>query len=176
MCYNWVMEENNLKDNLQTLELALKKKAQIAYMNEIVASTSDKPIVGTVALATCYGIVFYDRKHKLGIVGHASSSKLLDILDEMMTYFTIDKEITIEYAIIPGYDNVLNNHLEGLNILEDYLIKNTPMAVKLVPFKGIDLFVHEELGSYSFAFNALNGLPVTKYLFYSDNEGIKRLK
>ena len=30
MCYNWGMEENNLKDNLQTLELALKKQAQIA--------------------------------------------------------------------------------------------------------------------------------------------------
>ena len=98
--YNKHMEENNLKDNLQTLELTLKKKAQIAYMNEIVVSSSAKPIVGTVALATCYGIVFYDRKNKIGIVGHASSSKLLNILEMMMAYFTIDKECTIEYAII----------------------------------------------------------------------------
>ena len=164
------MEENNLKDNLQTLELTLKKKAQIAYMNEIVVSSSAKPIVGTVALATCYGIVFYDRKNKIGIVGHASSSKLLNILEMMMAYFTIDKEIIIEYAIVPGYDNILKNNLEGLKTLENYLIKYTPLSVKLIPFKGIDLLVHEDLGSFSFAFNAENGLPVTKYLFYSENE------
>lgn len=161
------MEDNNLNEKLQTLELELKKQSQIAYMNEIVASTIDKPIVGTVALATCYGIVFYDRKNKIGIVGHASSSKLLSILKEMMTYFTIDKNITIEYAIIPGYDNVINNNYEGLKVLEDYLIKNTPLSVKLIPFKGIEL-KEDEYGSYSFAFNSQNGLPVTKYLFYSD--------
>ena len=41
-------------------KLLLESKSQIARMGEIVVSSKEKPIVGTTALATCFGIVFYD--------------------------------------------------------------------------------------------------------------------
>ncbi len=162
--------DENIKEDLLNLKLALKAKANIADINEIVVSSLEKPVVGTIALATCYGIVFYDRKNKLAMVGHASPSNLINILKEMMQYFTIDSEATIEYVFVPGYVNDANKDYQGLRILEDYLIKNTPSGIKLIPFNGIELLTHEDIGSYDFAFDATDGKPVTKYLFYNEKE------
>lgn len=38
--------------------------SNIAGMDQVVVSTSDKPIIGTQALDTCFGILLYDRKNK----------------------------------------------------------------------------------------------------------------
>ena len=40
--------------------------SNIADMDQVVVSTSDKPIIGTQALDTCFGILLYDRKNKFG--------------------------------------------------------------------------------------------------------------
>ena len=38
--------------------------SNIAGMDQVVVSTSDKPIIGTQALDACFGILLYDRKNK----------------------------------------------------------------------------------------------------------------
>lgn len=43
-------------------------RSSIADMDQVVVSTPDKPIIGTMALDTCFGILFYDRKINLEFV------------------------------------------------------------------------------------------------------------
>ena len=60
---------------------------KMANMNEAVISNEEKPIVGTQALATCFGLLLYDENNKTALVAHLSTDwqstlmKLLSLID-----------------------------------------------------------------------------------------------
>lgn len=58
--------------------------SNITDMDQVVVSTSDKPIIGTQALDTCFGILLYDRKNKFGICGHADPKNIFGIVVKML--------------------------------------------------------------------------------------------
>ena len=62
----------------------LRLQSNIANMDQVVVSTNEKPVIGTQALDTCFGILFYDRKNKFGICGHADPNSISYISIEML--------------------------------------------------------------------------------------------
>lgn len=149
------------------VQLELEKKSLIASMGEIVISTIDKPIIGTTALDTCYGIVLYDRKNKKGIVGHAAPSSKIYTLREMINLLDRDKPLEIEYAIVPGYRNIERKDYRGLDELLECLFHACPPNIKLKKFAtDLGISVPSDLLCYQFAFNVTTGKSVTNELFY----------
>lgn len=59
-----------LNDYYQTINESaeLIAHSNFANMDQVVVSTADKPIIGTQALDTCFGILLYDRKINLAFV------------------------------------------------------------------------------------------------------------
>lgn len=158
-------------DKMNTIKNALLKKTSLAKMDEIVASSKEKPVIGTQALDTCYGILFYDRESKEGICGHAVPSYLTNLLNKMINLFGTEKR-TIEYLIVPGFRNVERKDFRGLEELENVLFNRTSPNIQLVPLKndshGIKL--HDNTLSYEFAFDTISGEFVTEYVFFDDIE------
>ena len=64
----------------------LKQKLSIAHIEEIVVSTLEKPIVGTIELSTGNGIIFYDRENKKAWIGHGHASSSIKTLSKMLNY------------------------------------------------------------------------------------------
>lgn len=56
----------------------LKEKFISVHMDDIQITTKDKPIIGTYALGPCTGFILYSKENRKAIVGHISSSQLLD--------------------------------------------------------------------------------------------------
>ena len=147
----------------------LEKISSIAYMGEIVVSTKEKPIVGTMGLATCNGIIFYDRKNKKAWVGHGPASSSIKTLITMFNIIIKEVIGDLEYSIIPGWDNVHNHNLKDLNEMLNFLLKNCPKNIRLVPMNNLDIRQDNSANpSYEFAFNAETGKSVTYDLFYED--------
>ena len=147
----------------------LEKKSSIAFMGEIVVSTPEKPIVGTSGLATCNGIVFYDRNNKKAWVGHGPASSSILTLRKMLDDIN-GVTGTLEYAIIPGWDNMHNNnYLTILDEMISYLYHYCPKNIRLTPMNNLDVRQDNRANpSYEFAFNAETGENVTQELFYED--------
>lgn len=157
----------NYDEGLLLTQQKLEKNANIAHMGKVVQSSKTKNIIGTMALDTCFGIVFYDRKNKSGIVGHAAPSSKIATLQEMIDLLNKDERLIIEYAVVPGYRNVERKDLSGVNELVDYLHSHCPSNVVLVPIQwDLGVQVHEQTFSYEFAFDVNSCLPVSPYLFY----------
>ena len=95
--------------------------SNIAGMDQVVVSTSDKPIIGTQALDTCFGILFYDRKNKFGICGHADPKSIFGIVVKMLKQIPSTTEGNIEYAIISGYRAIEQNNFKGVDEIQDIL-------------------------------------------------------
>ena len=151
------------------LRTELKRKTQLAFMGEIVTSTKEKPIVGTTGLATCNGIIFYDRKNRKAWVGHGPASSSHLTLMEMLTDI---KDVTgdLEYSIIPGYDNLHNKDLKESERLRMLLYAYCPKQIKLIPMNNLTVRLDKRANpSYEFAFNAETGESVTNNLFYDDD-------
>lgn len=158
------------------LKYILEKYAKIANVGEIVISSKDKPIIGTTALDTCFGIVFYDRKNKIGIVGHALPSSKIDILIKMINSLEKDKEQVIEYAIVSGYRNEENKDYNGYEEILSYLENHCPKNIKLMPFLDLNVQVCSNILAYEFAFEVNTGKSVTSYLFYDDKKTCRQFK
>lgn len=149
------------------LKFELEKYANIANICQIVTSSTEKNIIGTTALDTCYGIVFYDRNSKFGIVGHGLPDTKLDTLREMINMLGKDEK-TIEYAIVPGYRNIERKDYSGEEQIINYLKTYCPKNIRLVPFQsdlGINLC--SNCLAYEFAFDVNTSRPVTNSLFYT---------
>ena len=145
----------------------LEKHAVIAGMGEIVTSSADKRIIGTTALDTCYGIVFYDRYNKFGMVGHGTSSMKIRVLISMIEMLG-DKQRIIEYAIVPGYRNVERGDYSGYEEILNYLYEHCPSNIKLIPFQGdLGVKVCPKVLAYEFAFDVNTSQTVSYYLFYN---------
>ena len=164
-CYSSDLSSNIAEEKMKR-RIELETKASIANMGEIVTSTKEKPIVGTNALATCNGIIFYDRQNKKAWVGHGPASSSIATLHKMIEYLK-DVAGIIEYGIIPGWDNVNRRDLKTTNLMIEYLHNNCPKQIKLMPL--LNLHIKKDNGinpSYEFAFDAETGKSVTDELFY----------
>lgn len=154
----------------------LMDKTSIAGLNKIVVSSEDESIIGTLGLATCFGITLYDRENKWGMVGHATPSKKIEVLSKMIKLLPKDRNMIVEYEIIPGFDNVENKDESGLNELTIYLYDNVPDNIKLIPFKtNLGVGFHSKTRSYEFAFDVNTGISVGDVLFCEENEKDKTM-
>ena len=155
----------------------LLEHSSLAFMNSIVCSSSQKPIIGTQALDTCYGILFYNRSRKSGMVGHGMPSGLSAILYEMIKKVNDGSEQVIEFAFVPGFRNVDYNNLEGLTELQNGIVKFCPPNIRFVPFKGVvDTHFHENTLTYEFAFDVRTGTFVSSEVFFDEIDVNPRFK
>lgn len=157
--------------SMNSIKYKLLEKTSLAEMGRVVEATRDKPIIGTLALDTCYGILFYDRARKEGICGHAVPGSLTNVMAEMMKW--LDGRVgLVEYMILPGYRNVDYKNYSGLNELVDYMTKNKPEGINLNMLKvGTSGYrVHQSTLSYEFAFDTSRGKFVTEYVFFNSIE------
>lgn len=162
-------------DKMNRIKYSMLEKSRFASMGQVVVSSNDKPIIGTQALDTCYGILFYDRNKKEGICGHAVPSNLTTVLIEMINLLG-NEERTIEYMILPGYRNVDRKDYSGLHELSNYLLLNLPKNIHLTSMKYDNFYVklHMKTLSYEFAFDTSKGEFVTNYVFFETIENNPR--
>lgn len=166
-------EIDELCDKLNKIKNSLLEKASLASMGSVVESSEDKPIIGTQALDTCYGILFYDRLNKKGLVGHGAPSTKVATLSKMIRMLDDGSNRVIEYMIIPGFRNVDRHDTSGIEELLIALKKYCPSNIKFVPFKvRIDTGIrfHKGTLTYEFAFDTRNGKFVSEDLFFDEKE------
>lgn len=114
--------------------MTIYDKLQLADMNALVVSTKEKPIVGTWALATCHGILLYDKKNKIAILGHASTDYML-LLEEMIKQINQGNKTYWQYMIIPGNYRVMDKQMEITAELSSYLNKYYTDNFYFIPFE-----------------------------------------
>ena len=159
---NLIMQGNKKRTELENQSL-------LAFMGEIVVSTEERPIVGTTGLATCNGILFYDKKNKKAWVGHGPASQSLNTLITMFNIIIKEVIGDLEYAIIPGWDNVRNHNLKEFDEMLSFLNSNCPKHIKLIPMTDLQIRQdNSDNPSYEFAFNAETGKSVTYELFFDE--------
>ena len=167
--YNRYTSPLDYSDELISILDELKKHLVIAGMNEFVISDENKYLIGTVGLAVCDGILFYDRKNKRAIVGHAAGiiEKKIKLISEMMNQLPKNNVVDLEYAIITGYDNIHNGKDQDTERMKDFLIRNCPenIRLKLIDKKTLDIRVGTGYGN-EFIFNARNGTSASFILQY----------
>lgn len=158
-------------DRMMQIKYELLKKSSLARMGGVVESTIERPIIGTQALDTCYGILFYDRKNKEGICGHAVPSKLTVVMAEMMDWLE-GRTGDIEFMILPGFRNVDKRDYSGLEELHEYMKERKPNGVNMVLMENRrgGFRLHQGTLSYEFAFDTEKGDFVTEYVFFEQIE------
>lgn len=158
-------------DRMNSCKYMIGEKMLLAEMGKYVTSTLEKTIIGTSALDTCYGILFYDRERKEEICGHAIPSRLTMLLAEMMKWFGSESR-NIEYLILPGFRNIERKNYSGLNELLDYLFEKVPdnIALEKMNVSDSDIRLHQNTLSYEFAFDTTDGSFVTDMAFFDSTE------
>ncbi len=165
---DYTNSENKININQQILSILseISRHVATAEMNKFVTSDGNKNIIGTVGLAVCDGIVFYDRKNRWGIVGHAVSDKKISLLSDMLKKLPCDKEVVIEYAIVTGYDNIRNGNYTDTNKMLEYLKNNCPENIKLIPFQtDLGIKVGQSYGN-EFYFDVKSGKTASQIINY----------
>ncbi len=153
------------------LKYFLESKASLAEMGEIVESTNQRPIIGTMALDTCYGILLYDRKNKWGLVGHGAPSSKDSTLKAMIARMNDGTNRVVEYLIVPGFRNVDYGDYSGSDQLMNIINLCKFPNIKLVPLSTLpDIKLHNNTLSYEFAFDTQSGEFVTNFLFFDECE------
>lgn len=176
---NGTSPDRMLNDYYQAIDESneLITHSNIADMNQVVVSTSDKPIIGTQALDTCFGILLYDRKNKFGICGHADPKNIFGIVVEMLKQIPSTTEGNVEYAIISGYRAIEQNNFKGVEEIQDILrnymsinpkIHFTPLKTPLNPSMPKGLLC------YDFAFDTISGKDITSIVFKNYDEEQRR--
>lgn len=157
---------------LNRIKYALLEKTSFAGLGCVVESSEKTPIIGTVALDTCYGILFYDRENKYGLVGHGLPSGKLRTLHKMINKINEGTEKVIEYIIVPGFRNVDRRDMSGLDELLDELEKLCPSNIKFVPLQTSksDIKLDNRTLSYEFAFDTEIGEFVSSSIFFDECE------
>ncbi len=127
-------------------------------MNEADISSEECSIIGTTALATCFGILLYDEENKIAIVGHATSTWIPTVL-KMLNL--IDDEIHIfKYLVIPGYDSKQRDFYNTKNKINRFFKIFNTEKVSFVPYdKEYEPYIvlDEKTMSYEFLFDAQTG-------------------
>lgn len=138
---------------------------KMASMNEAVISTEDKPIVGTQALATCFGLLLYDENNKTALVAHLSTDWQSTLM-KLLALIDYEKENNFQYLIVPGFYSRENDPYgikRRLNaFFREFKTKNAnfePFDITKIP----DNFVNydDKTTSGEFAFDSQTGEFVT---------------
>lgn len=152
-------------------------RSSIADMDQVVVSTPDKPIIGTMALDTCFGILFYDRKNKFGICGHADPYNTFGIIVEMLKQIPESTEGIIEYTIVPGYRAMKQKKFEREDEIQD-ILRNYMSINPKIHFTSLktplDPSMPNGLLCYDFAFDTISGKDVTSIVFKNYAEEQRR--
>lgn len=134
----------------------------IVEMNEVGISSEEYPIIGTHALATCFGILLYEKTKKIAIVGHCTSDWIPIIL-KMLNLIDNDDKYCFKYLVIPGfYSEQKDIYKTKLKIETFFNIFKTD-KVTFQPFteKYIITF-DEKTSSYEFLFDSRIGKFVSE--------------
>ena len=152
--------------------------SNIAHMNQVVVSTSDKPIIGTQALDTCFGILLYDRKNKFGICGHASPKSIFGIVVEMLKQIPSTTEGNVEYAIIPGYRAIEQHNFKDVEEIQDILRNYMSVVNPKIHFTSLKTPLNPSMPNgllcYDFAFDTISGKDITSIVFKNYAEEQRR--
>lgn len=166
--------QDTVEDEAIRIKTILEQHANIAHMGGIVVSSKDRPIIGTTALDTCFGIILYDRKNKKGIVGHADNSGKIAILNSMIKLLEKNEKQVIEYGIVSGYRTQERKDYSGVTELLTYLETHCPPNIELVPFQNLGVQECSNMLAYEFAFDVNTGQDVASYLFYDRGKSSKK--
>ena len=151
--------------------------SNIAGMDQVVVSTSDKPIIGTQALDTCFGILLYDRKNKFGICGHADPYNTFGIIVEMLKQIPESTEGIIEYTIVPGYRAMKQKKFEREDEIQD-ILRNYMSINHKIHFTSLKTPLNPSMPNgllcYDFAFDTISGKDVTSIVFKNYAEEQRR--
>lgn len=151
--------------------------SNIAGMDQVVVSTVDKPIIGTQALDTCFGILFYDRKNKFGICGHADPYNTFGIIVEMLKQIPESTEGIIEYTIVPGYRAMKQKNFEREDEMQD-ILRNYMSINPKIHFTSLKTPLNPSMPNgllcYDFAFDTISGRDVTSIVFKNYAEEQRR--
>ena len=130
---------------------------KIVGMNEVGVSNEEYPIVGTHALATCFGILLYEENKKIAIVGHCTSNwvsivlKMLDIIDE-------SDRCTFKYLVVPGFYSEQNDIYNTKLKIETFFTMFKTDKVNFEPFdREYFITFDEKTNSYEFEFDSKTG-------------------
>lgn len=152
-------------------------RSSIADMDQVVVSTPDKPIIGTMALDTCFGILFYDRKNKFGICGHADPYNTFGIIVEMLKQIPESTEGIIEYTIVPGYRAMKQKKFEREDEIQD-ILRNYMSINPKIHFTSLKTPLNPSMPNgllcYNFAFDTISGKDVTSIVFKNYAEEQRR--
>lgn len=152
-------------------------RSSIADMDQVVVSTVDKPIIGTQALDTCFGILFYDRKNKFGICGHADPYNTFGIIVEMLKQIPESTEGIIEYTIVPGYRAMKQKNFEREDEIQD-ILRNYMSINPKIHFTSLKTPLNPSMPNgllcYDFAFDTISGRDVTSIVFKNYAEEQRR--
>lgn len=152
-------------------------RSSIADMDQVVVSTPDKPIIGTMALDTCFGILFYDRKNKFGICGHADPYNTFGIIVERLKQIPESTEGIIEYTIVPGYRAMKQKNFEREDEIQD-ILRNYMSINPKIHFTSLKTPLNPSMPNgllcYDFAFDTISGRDVTSIVFKNYAEEQRR--
>ena len=138
---------------------------KIVGMNEVAISSEECPIIGTYALATCFGILLYEENKKIAVVGHCTSNWVPIVL-KMLNLISDSDKCTFKYLVIPGFYSEQNDiHDTKLKIETFFNIFKTD-KVTFEPFtEEYVIDFDEKTNSYEFEFDSKTG----KFLSQKNN-------
>lgn len=148
---------------------------KIVEMNEVGISSEEYPIIGTVALSTCLGILLYEENSKIAIVAHCTSDWIPIVL-KMLNLIDDSKPRVFKYLIIPGY--YMDNY-DTINKINKFFLRFSNEKLTFIPYqqeyKSYLIFDKKTL-SYEFMFDANTGNFITEnekicYNFRGNNYG-----
>ena len=144
----------------------LNSGLKIVGMKDADVSTLEKPVISTLALATCVVVLLYNEDKKTAIVAHLSTDwrETIEKVFELILTHKLDSSY-IKYKIIPGY---YPNHYQVKEDVEKIFDSMAPM---FIPFGDNevdnDIEIDKQTTSKRFAFDSISGRFVTKFIDFS---------
>lgn len=153
------------------------KNIILVRTNEARITEEERSIIGTNSLATCTGILLYNKDTRLAIVAHLISSNPIPGLDKMFNILIKNKLLhtNFEYAVFTDYDSSAAKYYNTLDIINEHLNYQTftPMPKE----KLINATINDDVvGSKTFLFDAITGTFVTDKYYDEVNINFKNIK
>ncbi len=143
--YKTYLTNNPIKDfdDINTNEL------NIASKDEIVCGTSNKPLIGTHSLETCFSIILSSENTNYTLCHVLNNYQLL--LNEMLKNFTSSKQIDV--TIIPGFYTTI----EKINEVISYLKTTYPYHKFNISIQNLGHYKSPEYNTIDFAYDTRTG-------------------
>lgn len=101
----------------------LKRKVKYVELNEVDVSTEEFPLIGTKSLATCVGLLVYDRSKKQALVSHLTV-EWKTFFEDIINQLLLSKFISIEeYKKALGIFELYQEYFYVIGNAEEYLKK-----------------------------------------------------